>query len=175
MKDDSAAATLRARARALARPPVEAPTDGTTMRLLEFRLAQEHYAVETRHVREVILLSNLTQVPCTPPFVVGIVNVRGHILPVLDLMALLGLPTPLLIDLHYVVVVGGPDIEFGLLVDVIVGVRSVPSETVQSPPPALTGTHGNYLTGVAGERLAVLDVARILADPRIIVDEEVET
>jgi len=86
----AAAQILRDRAQVLARPPEQAAAADTLFELLEFRLAQERYAVETRYVREVYPLKDLTPLPCTPPFVLGVVNVRGHILPVLDLKKFFG-------------------------------------------------------------------------------------
>ena len=164
---------LRARARALARPPEPAPAAETLLEVLEFRLAQERYAVETRHVREVHPLKDLAPLPCTPPFVLGIVNVRGHILPVLALKKFFDLPEQGLTDLHRIIHVRGHDLELGLLADVIVGVRSIPVESLQSSLPTLTGIRSDYLKGVTAERLVVLDLARILADPKIMVHVEV--
>jgi purine-binding chemotaxis protein CheW len=163
---------LRARARALARPPEHAPVAETWIELLEFTLAHERYAVETRYAREVYPLKDLTPLPCTPPFVLGIVNVRGHILSVLDLKKFFDLPEPGLTDLHRIILVR--DHELGLLADVIVGVRSIPLESLQPSLPTLTGIRGDYLKGVTADRLVVLDLPRILADPKIIVHEEVE-
>jgi purine-binding chemotaxis protein CheW len=170
----SPAQILHARAQALARPPEQAPAAETLFELLEFRLAQERYAVETRHVREVYPLKDLTPLPCTPPFMLGIVNVRGHILPVLDLKKFFELPEQGLSDLHRIIIVRGNDLEFGLLADIIVGVRAVPVEALQPSLPTLTGIRSDYLKGVTAEGLVVLDLARILADPKIIVHEEVE-
>ena len=165
---------LRARARTLARPPDDAPAAATLLDVLEFRLAQERYALETRYVREVCPLKDLTPIPCTPPFVLGIVNVRGRILPVLDLKKLFDLPEQGLTDLHRIILVEAHEVEFGLLADATVGVRSIPADTLQPSLPTLTGIRSEYLKGVTAERLVVLDVGRILADPKIIVHEEVE-
>lgn len=169
-----AAQILRARAQALARPPEHAPLGQTLLELLEFRLAQESYAVETRYVREVYPLKNLTPLPCVPAFVAGIVNVRGHITPVIDIKKFFDLPDEGLTDLHRIILVRGNDIEFGLLADVIVGVRTVPVESLQPSLPTLTGIRADYLKGVTAERLVVLDLKRIFADPKIIVQEEVD-
>src|SRR5882757_6299566 len=89
---------LRARARVLARPPERQAEAGAMLDLLEFRLAQECYAVENRYVQEVCPLKELTPLPCTPPFLLGIVNVRGRILPVLDLKKFFDLPEKGLTD-----------------------------------------------------------------------------
>jgi purine-binding chemotaxis protein CheW len=166
---------LRARAQALARPPERAEVAESSLELLEFRLARESYALETRYVREVYPLKNLTPVPCTPPFVLGIVNVRGRITPVIDIKKFFDLPDKGLTDLHRIILVRGRDLEFGLLADVIVGVRTIPEESLQPSLPTLTGIRADYLKGVTAERLVVLDLDRILTDPKIIVHEEVES
>jgi purine-binding chemotaxis protein CheW len=165
---------LRARAQALARPHEDAAGAATLLEVLEFRLAGERYAVETRHVLEVYPLKELTPLPGTPAFILGVVNVRGRILPVVDLKRFFDLPAQGLTDLHRVILVEGNDLELGLLADAIVGVRSIPAETLQSSLPTLTGIRSEYLTGVTAEGLVVLDVAGILVDPKIIVNEEVE-
>lgn len=166
---------LRARARALARPPKPPQATENLLNLLEFRLAQEHYAVESRFVQEVCPLKELTPLPCTPPFVLGIANVRGRILPVLDLKKFFDLPEKGLTDLHRIILVRGHGLELGLLADAIEGTRAVPADSLQPSLPTLTGIRADYLKGVTTERLVVLDLARILADPKIIVHEEVET
>ena len=165
---------LRARAQALARPPETAPDEGASLEVLEFSLALERYAVETRFVREVHPLRDLTPLPCTPPFVLGIVNVRGRILPVLDIKKFFDLPDQGLTDLHRIILVHGNDLELGLLADAIVGTRTIPVDDLQPPLPTLTGIRDEYLKGVTAECLVVLDLDRILSDPEIIVHEEVE-
>ena len=171
--DSDASHILRARAQALARPLAHAPA-AATLQVLEFRLAQERYAIETAHVREVFPLQDLTPLPCTPPFVLGIVNVRGRILPVLDIKKFFDLPEQGLTDLHRIVLVEGQGLELGVLADAVTGVHSLPADSVQDSLPTLTGIRSDYLKGVTAEGLVVLDVVRLLADPRIIVHEEVE-
>ena len=174
MTDSDADRILRERARALARPVPSAPAPSTMLELLEFRLASERYALETRHVQDVHPLRDLTPLPGTPPFVLGIVNVRGRILPVLDIKKFFDLPEQGLTDLHRIILVRGNDLELGLLADVIVGVRSVSADSLQTSPPTFTGIRADYLKGIAAERLVVLDLDRILSDPKIIVHEEVD-
>ncbi|HEY8118946.1 MAG TPA: chemotaxis protein CheW [Methylophilaceae bacterium] len=166
--------TLRARAKALARQPESDLDEGVLLEVLEFRLAQESYAVETRFVSEVYPLKDLTPLPGTPPFVLGIVNVRGHITPVIDIKKFFDLPDKGLTDLHRIILVHGHDLEFGLLADAIVSVRLIPLDSLQGSLPTLTGIREDYLKGVSAERLIVLDLDRILTDPKIIVHEEVE-
>lgn len=164
---------LRQRAQALARTPTP-PASDTMLELLQFGLASERYAVECRFVQEVHPLRDLTPLPCTPPFIAGIVNVRGRVLPVIDLKKFFGLPERGLTDLHRTIVVRGHDLEVGLLADVIIGISSVPAESLQPSLPTLTGIRAEYLKGVTAQSLVVLSVERILLDPKIIVHEEVE-
>lgn len=165
---------LRERAQRLARPEqLEVP--GQQIELLEFRLAQERYAVETRHVQEVYTLHDLTPLPGTPPFLLGLINVRGRVLPVFDLRKLFELPEQGLTDLHRVVLVRGNDLELGLLADLTVGVREIARASLQPSLPTLTGIRAQYLLGVTQEHLVVLDLERILADPRILIHDEVES
>jgi purine-binding chemotaxis protein CheW len=165
---------LRQRARVLARPPELENDKGATLEVLEFRLAKERYAIEARHVREVYPFKELTPLPCTPAFVLGIVNVRGQILPVLDLKRFFDLPETGITDLHRIILLRGNDLDLGLLADMSVGVHSIPLASLQPSLPTLTGIGQEYLKGVTGDRLIVLDVARILADPKIVVHEEPE-
>ena len=166
---------LRARARALAREPATRQTAIATLEVIEFGLALERYAIEAAYVREVHPLEDLTPLPGTPPFVAGIVNVRGRILPVIDLRKFFDLPEPGIADAHKILLVHTAEMELGILADTVAGVVSIPLDTMQSSLPTLTGLREEYLKGVTAERLVILDVARILLDPRIIVHEEVET
>lgn len=166
---------LRARAQVLARPRARSSNGEASLELLEFSLAQERYALETRFVREVCPLKHLTPLPSTPAFVAGIVNVRGRIIPVLNFKRFFGLPDNGLTDLHRVILVSGHDLELGLLADVSVGVRTIPSSSLQPSLATLTGIGAEYLKGVTAERLIVLDMDRLLTDRRIIVNEEVES
>jgi len=177
MKDENekAAAVLRERARALARVPAPATAASAVLEVVEFSLGQENYAIEGCYVREVSPLKDLTPLPCTPPFIRGIVNVRGRILPVLDLKRFLDLPDKGITDLHCIIFVRDHDLELGLLADAIGRVGSVPVDGLASSLPTLTGIYERYMKGVTAERLIVLDIERILRDPKLIVHEEVES
>src|SRR5690554_4576316 len=71
---------LKTRAQALAATSVADSAAVESIEILEFELAQEHYAIETHSIREACPLDNLTALPCTPDFVMGVVNLRGEIL-----------------------------------------------------------------------------------------------
>src|SRR3990170_7439035 len=122
---------LKARAKALAQEPKGKEVAQENIEVVEFLLAYEKYGIETSYVREVYPLKELTPLPCTPPFVLGIVNVRGRILPVLDLKMFFDLPAEGLTDLHRVILLEGDDLVLGLLADATVGVRTIPADALQ--------------------------------------------
>ncbi len=165
---------LKARAKTLAR---ESETKGAEehIEVVEFLLTHEKYAIESTYVREVHPLKELTPLPCTPSFVLGLINVRGEILSVVDVKKFFDLPEKGLTDLNKVIIVHMDEMEFGILADVIIGVRSIPLNEIQPSLPTLTGIRAEYLKGITSERLVILDAAKILSDKRIIVHEEVES
>lgn len=163
------------RAKALSREPrVEEAAPGS-LEVVEFLLAYERYGIESSYVREVCPLKELTPLPCTPPFVRGITSIRGQILSVLDLKRFFGLPERGLTDLNQVLLLHGDDLEFGLLADAILGVRSIPTAEIQPSLPTLTGIREAYLKGVTRERVVILDAGKLLSDKKMIVHEEVES
>jgi purine-binding chemotaxis protein CheW len=166
---------LQERSISLARVPPATFSARGTLELLEFKLASERYAVETRHVVEVHPLRDLTPLPGTPPFIRGIVNLRGRILPVFDLKKFFDLPEQGVTDLHRIIVVRGHDLELGLLADVVASVQTIELDSLTPALPTLSEIGAEYLKGVSRERLVVLDLDRILRDPRIVVDDEVDS
>lgn len=164
---------LMARAQALGRVPEPAETAGEYIEVVEFVLAHERYAIESRYVREVAPLENLTPLPCTPAFVLGIVNLRGEILSVIDIKKFFELPEQGLTDLNKIIVLQSGDMLFGILADAIAGVRRIPVAGIQPSLPTLTGIREDYLQGVTPERLVILDAERLLTDESIVVQEQV--
>jgi chemotaxis signal transduction protein len=148
---------------------------GRTRDMLEvvaFVLRQEKYGIETRYIREVCPLNELTPLPGAPSFVLGIVNVRGRVLSVIDIGKLFDLPQRGVGDLDRIIVLQHEGMEFAILGNAILGVVRVPADELQPSLPTLTGLRGEYLRGVTRDRMAILDGARLLADENIVVREE---
>jgi purine-binding chemotaxis protein CheW len=164
-------AILKARARALAREPQAAQRTGHAIEVLEFMIAYERYALDSTYVREVHPLKDITQLPGTPAFVAGIVNVRGQIVSVIDLKQFFDLPRTGLTDLNRVIILNDGRMEFGLLVDAVIAVQPLGLDEIQPPPPTLTGVRIEYLHGVTTQRTIVLNAAKMLADPKIICEQ----
>ncbi len=168
---------LKARARVLAREPQSVKAeknDVPSLHAVEFLLTRERYAIESKYVRQVYPLKNLTPLPCTPPFVMGITNVRGRIVSVIDIKKLFDLPGQGLSDLNKLIIVHMDGLELGILSDNILGTRSVPIEEIQPSLSTFTGVRAEYLRGVTDEGLIILDAKKILSDERIIVHEKVQ-
>lgn len=142
---------------------------GETLECVEFSLAHERYAIETVHIREICALSNLTPVPLTPSFVLGVMNLRGAVISVIDIKKFFDLPEKGITDLNKVIILSGPEMEFGLLADSITGVKAIRADELTTDLVTLTGIREEYLRGVTPERLIVLDGGRILSDKNIIV------
>lgn len=166
-------AILRARARTLARAP-EREVSGPTIEVVEFSLAYERYALETACIAEVYPLEDLTPLPCTPAFVLGLVNVRRRIFPVIDLKRFFDLPEQGITDLHRILLVDAQGLKFGIVADAIAGVRQIPLARLQPALPTMNGIRVEYLKGITPDRLVVLDGNAVAADRRILVHEEVE-
>ena len=162
-------AILKTRARFLAQEPKKAPMAGAFLEIIEFRLASETYGIETMFVREIHPLKDFTPLPGVPPFVLGIANVRGQILSVVDLKKFFNLRDKGLGELNKVIVLRNSRMEFGILADAIIGTRSVPLDAIQAPPATITGIGAEYLKGITGERVIILDAEKILNDEKNIV------
>lgn len=164
---------LKARALALAQEPTPEKALAEGLEVVEFVLASERYAIESRFIREVAVLESLTPLPCTPAFVLGVVNVRGEILSVVDLKKFFELPEKGLSDLNKIIVLQSGGMLFSILADAIIGVRCVLLDDIHPSLPTLAGIRRNYLKGITSERLIILDAGNLLADENIIVREEV--
>ena len=162
---------LKERAAILARE-TEKKADEDSIEVVEFLLANEHYGIESHFIREVYPLKDYTPLPGVPPFVLGLLNVRGRIISVIDIKKFFDMPEKGLSDLNKVIIIHDDKMEFGILADAILGVRNIALRELSPPLLTLTGTREEFLKGVTGERIAILDAARILADKNIVVHQE---
>lgn len=169
--DERAVTVLRERARRLAAAP-DTDTGQERVEALVFLLGDETYGVEPGLVREVVPLRELTPLPGVPPFVLGLTNLRGRVLSVVDLKHFFNLPERGLTDLNKVIVLGSGSMEFGILADAVVGLRDLVNVAPAPSVVTLEGVRGKYLRGVAADGVILLDGAVLLGDPAIVVAEE---
>jgi purine-binding chemotaxis protein CheW len=134
--------------------------------LATFVLDREEYGVDVKQVQEIRRVGEITAVPRAPEFVRGVINLRGRILPVLDLKRKLGLGDVALERTARIVVVRTGDRMLGLLVDGASQVLKVPVSRVEPPPDEVVERGGDYIRAVAklDDRLIILiDLGRVLA------------
>ncbi|MEX2535599.1 MAG: chemotaxis protein CheW [Trueperaceae bacterium] len=161
---------LDERTRWLAQEPDQRDDQIELAEVLEFDLAHERYAVSTDLVREVCALDSITPLPGTPEFVLGLINVRGEILSLLDIRRLFGLPDGRTTGRHQVILLSGRNMSFGILADRIAGVRSLDARHIETVPTSASAAGSKFLVGVTNERIALINGERLLSDPAIIVD-----
>lgn len=143
-----------------------------SIEVITFTLASEEYCIETSFVKEVCPLKDFTPLPGVPKYVLGIINLRGQIIPVIDLKKFFNFPEKGLGELNKVIVLHNEQMEFGLLTDVVNGIKNVPLEDILTVPPTVTGIGEEYLKGVTTENLIVLNAEILLSDERIVVYDD---
>jgi purine-binding chemotaxis protein CheW len=137
--------------------------------LVTFFLSGEEYGVDVRLVQEIIRVAEVTQVPRAPEFIKGVINLRGRIIPVIDLKKKLGLGEVETTRQTRVVVIRLRDRLIGLLVDGASQVLKVPVSTIEAAPEEVVEIDANYIRGVAklDQRLIILmDLPKILGFDR---------
>ncbi len=133
--------------------------------VVAFRLGEETYAIDISHIQEIIRMRAITFVPRAPHYMRGVLNLRGRIVPVMDLSARLGLPTHEETPQSRIIVVevGGESI--GLIVDAVSEVLRLPEDQIE-PPTQMTGSESaNYISalGKVNDRLVLLlDVEKVV-------------
>lgn len=138
----------------------------TFLKLVGFRLGDEEYAVDILKIKEIKLLMEVTRVPKAPPFVVGVINLRGDIVPIIDLRKRLRLPTPEFTDETRIIIVEIEAKLCGVIVDGVSEVIEIEENKVLPPPSIVKGSIDSaYLKGVGrlDERILILlDLDKIL-------------
>ncbi|MDI9370530.1 MAG: chemotaxis protein CheW [Synergistaceae bacterium] len=165
---------LKQRAERLAKEPPKGWEERKDLvEVVEFRLGDERFVVASTSVGEVLRSEEPSVVPCTPPYVAGMVNLRGRIVTVIDLKRLFGLQGKGKSEERRVVVLRSGDLEVGLLVDSLEGMRNILFGDLRPPLPAMVGAYAAYVIGLEAEGAVVLDGERILRDDSLIVDDRV--
>ena len=168
-QDPAVRDVLEERARALAyREAAEASQDGEET--LIFRLGDARYGASARLVREVQPLNGYTPLPGTPPFVLGLVNLRGRLLAGLDIRPLLALPASPPQPGAMLLIVSASGMDVALLADEVVEIRPGAADL----SPSLASADGQMLAWVRGinpDLAMQIDLALLLADPGLIVNQ----
>ena len=164
-------AILEKRAQALARA-TEVET-GETMQFVVFSLANETYGIPTGYVKEVQPLRDVSPVPCTPDFVVGVINIRGSIYSVVDIRQFLGVQKQEVTDLTKVILVDAAGLEVGVLADDVSGSMSIAMAEIKPSLATQATVKEEYIQGVTKDMLIILNLDTLMRDERVVIHEEV--
>ncbi|MBA9086110.1 purine-binding chemotaxis protein CheW [Fontibacillus solani] len=151
---------------------------GEEIKVIVFKLGEEEYGIEVDKVQTIERMIPITRVPKTFSFVKGVINLRGVVIPVIDLRGRFGLPEADFTDQSRIIIVAANEMEVGFIVDSANDVIDLNSDTIDSPPDVVGGVKAKYLQGVArisDERLLVmLNLSEVLNRNEIIQLESLE-
>lgn len=139
---------------------------------VEFIIADECYGIELNYIREVYAIKRLTRLPGVPAFIAGIINVRGTIVSIVNLKQHFGIPETEITGKRHIIILSSSQMEFGLLVDRIIGVRKLPVSALKPPIKTLAGVRARYLKGIIESRIALLDGQQLLEDDNLRIGRE---
>lgn len=141
-------------------------SDTIAGKFLGFRLGDEHYGVAVSVVREIIEMQPITKLPRTPHYVLGMLNLRGKIIPVVDLRRKLGLCDGAPAETTRIVVIDAGGQRTGVVVDGVSDVLDIAQDQIEAPPHLQKSSSVTYLQGIAklAARVYILmDVAGVLS------------
>jgi purine-binding chemotaxis protein CheW len=136
------------------------------LQLVSFKLKEEEFGVDILQVQEIIRMQEITHVPNAPDFVEGVINLRGRVIPIVDLRKRFGLEHKEHGSATRIIVVMIGQVTVGLIVDEVSEVLRIPEDTVEPPPPIVAGIESDYIKGVGkleDRLLILLDLNKILS------------
>ncbi|MEL6564108.1 MAG: chemotaxis protein CheW [Pseudomonadota bacterium] len=143
----------------------ETPQKSKSIELLTFKLSDQEYSLDIMCVREIRGWTKATPLPHTPSYMKGVINLRGAVLPVMDLARRLGLPVTDHTDRNVIIVVKHEETLAGLLVDAVSDIIALSDEDMQPPPDAATGTQPGViksLTLIEDRMIRTLDLSQLV-------------
>ncbi len=135
--------------------------------IVAFTLGTEIYGVDIASVREIIPIQKIVSVPRAPDFVEGIINLRGRVIPVLDLRKHFGFEKKMGDPNQRIVLVEAGSESIGVIVDSVSSVLRIPDDSVEPPASVIVGPEIEYIYGIAkvdGDLIVLLDLTRIISD-----------
>lgn len=139
-------------------------------KFLTFVLGREEYGIEIQHVSEIIGMMQTTDVPDMPDFVVGVINLRGQIIPLVDVRLRFQMPYREYNDRTSIIVTKVNDMAIGLIVDTVLEVINILEDQISHPPKMSSKQSNQYIQGIGqvGEKVKlILDVNKILFDEEV--------
>ena len=145
---------------------------GDSISVIEFLLVPERYAITASFVREVLPLREVTGIPGTQPFVMGVINLRGKIVSVINLKVLFALKERGLTEMNKVIILENPGMWFGIVADAIIGSKTISLDTMSAPPLNLRPIAAEFVKGVTADGLILLDAEILLSSNKVISESK---
>lgn len=139
-------------------------------RYLTFNIGEESYGIEIKYVTEIIGMQSITQVPEVPNYIKGIINLRGKIIPVIDIRLRFKKEAKEYNDRTCIIVIDIEELSIGLIVDSVAEVLNIPDEDIEVPPQFNQGSGNRFIKniGKTGDEVKLLlDCKKILTDEDI--------
>jgi len=139
---------------------------GQTMQVVSFALGSEEYGVDIAQVQEINRMVAITHVPRAPHFMEGVINLRGQLIPIIDLRTRFGMPRTEHTKNTRIVVTEIGSKRVGMVVDSVSEVLRIPTEQIEDAPDMIAGVDTEYIRGVGkvGDRLIImLDLGRVIS------------
>lgn len=146
---------------------VESSTGDEVSQLVTFRLMDETYGINVMQVQEVLRISEIAPVPGAPGYVLGIINLRGNVVTVIDTRTRFGLPTGELDDASRIVIIESEQQVVGILVDSVAEVVELRQSEIDTAPNIGNEENSRYIQGVASrdeDLLIVVDLNKLLTE-----------
>jgi purine-binding chemotaxis protein CheW len=140
--------------------------DAELLQLVTFSIGEEEFGVDILSVQEIIRMMDITKVPRAPEFVEGVINLRGKVIPIIDLRRRFGLSTRDHDKHTRIIVIEINNMIVGFVVDSVSEVLRIPASTVEPPPPVVSGLESEYISGVGkleDRLLILLDLNKLLS------------
>lgn len=148
-----------------------------SINLVTFKLGNNEYAIDIMQAKEIIKMEKITLIPNAPDYVEGVINLRGNIIPIVDLKKRFNLDENEGEKNTGIIIVKIDDVDMGIIIDAISKVVSIATSNIQPPPPMLSGIGQKYIKGVAkleDKLLVVLDLEKLIVGDDDDTEENIE-
>lgn len=138
----------------------------TSIQIVCFKVGKEEYGIDILKVQEILTLPKITTLPKATEFILGVIELRGKILPIIDLSKRFGIETGNVAKATRSIVVNIKNKEVGLAIDSVSHVVKVESDEIELPPAIVKGISGRYIVGIAkvdDEFVVILDIDQIFS------------
>ncbi|HUY39990.1 MAG TPA: chemotaxis protein CheW [Candidatus Dormibacteraeota bacterium] len=142
---------------------------GESVQVATFHIGTEEYGVDISQIQEIIRMTEITHVPRTPDFIEGVINLRGQLIPIIDLRARFGMERIVPTKSTRIIVTDVGTKRVGIVVDSASAVLTIPIEAIEEAPEMVAGVGADYLQGVGkiGDRLVILlDLTMVISAPQ---------